>query len=199
MTPSTEARCCDECWRIDPFKKVQAHCENAKCPCHQPIEEKVWSHEVKSGGLVITRDMTEEYKPTGYDNFMVPVPNTESWENANPEQKRAMALKAAHEANAAQREVMGLENWEEEFDRVFVTENLWKSDDEFTANVPIDNIKSFISSLLTTREQRAFERGKEAAVNYLQNHKHCEEAIKGLWYVGDDKFEAARALKDRGV
>jgi len=40
---------------------------------------------------------------------------------------------------------------EKEFDRVFVTENLWKSDDELTANVPIDNIKKFIFSTLDER------------------------------------------------
>jgi len=39
-----------------------------------------------------------------------------------------------------------------EFDRVFVTENLWKSDDEFTANVPIDNIKSFIRDNFIPKE-----------------------------------------------
>ncbi len=48
-------------------------------------------------------------------------------------------------------------NWEVEFDRVFVTENLWKSDDEFTANVPIDNIKKFITSRLTLQRKEMRE------------------------------------------
>ena len=38
--------------------------------------------------------------------------------------------------------------WEEEFDRIFVNENVWQGEDEYTKNVPIGNIKSFISQLL---------------------------------------------------
>ena len=39
-------------------------------------------------------------------------------------------------------------NWEKEFDRVFITENLWKSDDGYTANVTVDRVKDFIREIV---------------------------------------------------
>lgn len=54
---------------------------------------------------------------------------------------------------------MNTNEWEKEFDRVFVDENMWKSDDEFTANVPIDNIKKFISIVLARHEEEAYKKG----------------------------------------
>lgn len=44
--------------------------------------------------------------------------------------------------------------------------------------------------------KRAFEhgekKGRNDACDYIRNHKHSEEAVKGLWYVTDDIFESAR-------
>lgn len=39
-------------------------------------------------------------------------------------------------------------NWSQEFDKQFVDENLWKSQNEDTAFVPIGNIKKFIEELV---------------------------------------------------
>lgn len=53
--------------------------------------------------------------------------------------------------------------WREKFDKAFVTENLWKSDDELTANVPIDNIKLFISEVEAEAYQVGYNKGYKDA------------------------------------
>lgn len=73
-------------------------------------------------------------------------------------------------------------DWEKEFDRIFVDENLWKSDDEFTANVPIENIKAFIT------EQR--ESAREEAVEYIKTHSKRLHMVGG-YEVLDVVLEAA--------
>lgn len=48
--------------------------------------------------------------------------------------------------------------WEEEFDRLFVDENIWQGEDEYTKNVPIGNIKNFISSVRHQAQLEILER-----------------------------------------
>ena len=56
------------------------------------------------------------------------------------------------------------EDWEKEFDKIFVYENVWQGEDEYTKNVPIGNIKDFIRSLLTRTRQEE----REKVVEYIK-------------------------------
>jgi len=86
-------------------------------------------------------------------------------------------------------------DWREEFDRVFVTENLWKSDDELTANVPIENIKKFIAKTLHDATEKARGEGREEAVDYIEKEymRESGEKDQAKDYVRlDAVLEAAR-------
>lgn len=79
------------------------------------------------------------------------------------------------------------EAWEEEFDRIFVTENVWQGEDEYTKNVPIGNIKSFITQLLISHTQALIEeveRMKEelpsvtmTAKEAVRHNKTCDDIL----------------------
>lgn len=87
------------------------------------------------------------------------------------------------------------EIWEIEFGKQFPEHRfccngdccLAKCDEKFA-----EEIKSFIRIEL----DRARQEGRDETIDYIRNHKHSEEAVKGLWYVSDDTFEAARQHKE---
>jgi len=51
-----------------------------------------------------------------------------------------------------------------EFRKLFVDENLWKSDDQMTANVPIGNIEAWLRALLESKDRELVD-----AVNRLRD------------------------------
>lgn len=44
--------------------------------------------------------------------------------------------------------------WEKEFDRLFIEDNVWEGEDEYTKNVAVGNIKDFIASEIASAEAR---------------------------------------------
>lgn len=69
----------------------------------------------------------------------------------------------------------------EEFDKIFVNENLWKSNNEDTAFVGIGNIKSFLSQSLQQARQHERELIKEKLSKMKKKTCDCEND-EGLGY-----------------
>ncbi len=58
-----------------------------------------------------------------------------------------------------------IKNKLDEFDKLYVDENLWKSDDNSTAFVPIEFIKNFIEQALTDYHNHIVEMIEEEKMN----------------------------------
>ena len=74
-----------------------------------------------------------------------------------------------------------MEKWEKEFDRIFVDENVWQGEDDYTKNVPIGNIKKFIESLLEERDTYWKERVDRVLIAMSwREENETSEAIRVL-------------------
>lgn len=71
------------------------------------------------------------------------------------------------------------EEWEREFDRLFIEENVWEGEDKYTKNVGVGNIKDFIRSTLAAK--------KEAWRSRLEAMKKVGLTTR---IRGDDDFES---------
>lgn len=66
--------------------------------------------------------------------------------------------------------------WEKRFDKIFVQDNLWKSDNEDTAYVAIDRIKDFIRAEIAS----AISSEKARVVAIVENEMRKNEDMYGM-------------------
>lgn len=70
--------------------------------------------------------------------------------------------------------------WEKGFDRLFIHENLYKSDDNSTAYTGVGNIKAFIDVVATRSRNDALKEAAEIVKNYICPNESSKEMQKDL-------------------